>query len=263
VPAGDDIDAKILNLLSPNKTGIILQFRRRFNRILNFAGQSKSQMNISENIRKLKEEIPAHVKIIAISKTHTPGQILEVYGTGHRMFGENRAQELIDKQPLLPDDIQWHFVGHLQTNKVKYIAPYVSLIHSIDSLKLLKEVNKQAQKNKRVIDCLLQFHIALEDSKYGLSRDETAGLLGSQEYKKLQNIRIAGVMGMATFTEDMNRVRKEFQTLKAYFDFLKDNYLADDEGFSEISMGMTGDYKVAIEEGSTMVRIGTAIFGER
>ncbi|HHN47838.1 MAG TPA: YggS family pyridoxal phosphate-dependent enzyme [Bacteroidales bacterium] len=220
-------------------------------------------MSISENIRQLQKEIPSHVKIIAISKTHAPEQILEVYRTGHRLFGENRAQELIDKQPLLPEDIQWHFVGHLQTNKVKYIAPYVSLIHSIDSLKLLKEVNKQAQKNKRIIDCLLQFHIAQEESKYGLSRDKAAGLLGSEDYKKMHNIRIAGVMGMATFTDDMNRVRKEFQTLKSYFDFLKTNFFADDRGFSEISMGMTGDYKVAIEEGSTMVRIGTAIFGER
>ncbi len=220
-------------------------------------------MSISENIRQLQKEIPSHVKIIAISKTHTPEQILEVYRTGHRLFGENRAQELIDKQPLLPEDIQWHFVGHLQSNKVKYIAHYVSLIHSIDSLKLLKEVNKQAQKNKRIIDCLLQFHIAQEESKYGLSQDEAAGLLGSEEYKKLQNIRIAGVMGMATYTDDMNRVRKEFQTLKRYFDFLKTDFFADDSGFSEISMGMTGDYKEAIKEGSSMVRIGTAIFGER
>lgn len=220
-------------------------------------------MSISENIRALKAEIPAHVKIIAVSKTHSPEEILEVYNTGHRMFGENRAQELIDKQPQLPDDIQWHFVGHLQTNKVKYIAPYVAMIHSIDSLKLLKEVNKQALKNKRVIDCLLQFHIAQEESKYGLNRAKALDLLESPEYQTMKNIRIGGVMGMATFTDDMPMVRKEFKKLKAYFDLLKADYFTADDDFCELSMGMTGDYEVAIEEGSTMVRIGTAIFGER
>jgi pyridoxal phosphate enzyme (YggS family) len=220
-------------------------------------------MNADQNLNKLKNEIPEHVKIIAVSKTHSPSEILEVYNSGHRLFGENRAQELIDKQPQLPGDIQWHFIGHLQTNKVKYIAPYVAMIHSIDSMKLLKEVNKQASKNHRVIDCLLQFHIAQEESKYGLNQEEAVEILNSQEYKSMKNIRIRGVMGMATFTEDIDWVRKEFKTLKRYFEFLKANFFADDDNFSEISMGMTGDYQVAIEEGSTMVRIGTAIFGER
>lgn len=220
-------------------------------------------MNAAENLSKLKNEILECVKIIAVSKTHTPSEILEVYNSGHRLFGENRAQELIDKQPQLPNDIQWHFIGHLQTNKVKYIAPYVAMIHSIDSLKLLIEINKQGSKNHRVIDCLLQFHIALEESKFGLNQEEAAEILNSQEYKFMKNIKIRGVMGMATFTDDMEWVRKEFKTLKEYFVFLKTNYFAADDDFSEISMGMTSDYEVAIEEGSTMVRIGTAIFGER
>ncbi|MBE0663565.1 MAG: YggS family pyridoxal phosphate-dependent enzyme [Bacteroidales bacterium] len=220
-------------------------------------------MNAAENLSILKNEIAEHVKIIAVSKTHTPSEILEVYNSGHRLFGENRAQELIDKQPQLPDDIQWHFIGHLQTNKVKYIAPYVSMFHSIDSLKLLIEINKQASKNQRVIDCLLQFHIAQEETKFGLNQQEAAELLNSQEYKSMKNIKLRGVMGMATFTDDMEWVRKEFKTLKEYFVFLKTNYFAADDDFSEISMGMTSDYMVAIEEGSTMVRIGRAIFGER
>lgn len=220
-------------------------------------------MSISQNIKTLREEIPEPVKIIAVSKTHTPVEILEVYNTGHRLFGENRAQELIDKQPLLPSDIQWHFIGHLQTNKVKYIAPYISLIHSIDSLKLFKEINKQALKNNRVIDCLLQFHIAQEETKFGLDQAEACEILDSAEYRQMKNIRITGVMGMATFTDDMDWVRKEFQKLKKLFDFLKTSYFAGDDRFCEISMGMTSDYHVAIEEGSTMVRIGTAIFGER
>jgi len=220
-------------------------------------------MNVAQNLKGLRSSIPAHVRIIAVSKTHSPAEILEVYNTGHRLFGENRAQELIEKQPLLPDDIQWHFIGHLQTNKVKFIAPYVKLIHSIDSLKLLKEVNKQALKNKRVIDCLLQFYIAREESKFGLDRNEAVELLGSNEYKQLQNTRLTGVMGMATFTGNMDQVRTEFRILKQHFDFLKENYFFDDDNFSEISMGMTSDYQAAIEEGSTMVRIGTAIFGER
>lgn len=219
-------------------------------------------MNAAENLCKLMNEIPERAKIIAVTKTHSPSEILEVYNTGHRLFGENRAQELIDKQPQLPDDIKWHFIGHLQTNKVKYITPYVAMIHSIDSLKLLIEIDKQAGKNHRVIDCLLQFHIAQEESKYGLNLQEAADILNSPEYKSMKNIKIRGVMGMATFTDDMEWVRKEFRTLKKYFDFLKTTFFTD-EDFSEISMGMSSDYEVAIEEGSTIVRIGTAIFGER
>lgn len=220
-------------------------------------------MNIAGRINKLKEEIPHKLKIVAVSKTHTPEEVIEVYNTGHRLFGENRAQELINKQPLLPLDIQWHFIGHLQSNKVKHIAPYVAMIHSIDSLKLLREVNKQALNNQRVIDCLLQFHIAQEESKYGLNQEEAAELLNSPEFIKMQNVKIRGVMGMATFTNDMDWVRKEFQLLKKCFDFLISSFFEHDKGFCEISMGMTGDYHVAIEEGSTILRIGTAIFGER
>lgn len=220
-------------------------------------------MSVSENLKKLKAEIPAHAKIVAVSKTHTAAEILDVYNTGNRVFGENRAQELIDKQPLLPSDIEWHFIGHLQTNKVKYIAPFVSLIHSIDSLKLLSEVDKQAVKNSRTIDCLLQFHIAEEESKFGLNRDEAAEILDSAAFRSMKHIRVTGVMGMATFTENEQQVRKEFRMLKTHFDFLKQKFFPSDPGFCEISMGMSGDYLIAIEEGSTLVRIGTAIFGER
>lgn len=220
-------------------------------------------MNIAENLAKLKSVIPAHVKLIAVSKLHPPGVIMQAYDAGHRIFGENRVQELIEKQPLLPNDILWHFVGHLQSNKVKYIASFISMIHSIDSLKLLAEVNKQAAKNNRVIDCLLQFHIAQEESKFGLDEVEACEILDSAEYRQMKNIIIRGVMGMATFTDDMEWVRKEFRMLKNHFDFLKNKYFSADDRFSEISMGMSGDFQVAIEEGSTMVRIGTAIFGER
>ncbi len=220
-------------------------------------------MKAAENIRTLKTFIPEDVKIIAVSKTHSPEEIMEVYNTGHRVFGENRAQELIEKQPLLPSDIQWHFIGHLQTNKVKYIAPWVAMIHSIDSLKLLIEINKAALKNDRVIDCLLQFHIAEEESKYGLNMSEAEAILDLDEYRQMQNIRICGVMGMATFTDNMVQVRAEFIKLKEIFEVLKSKYFSDQAHFCEISMGMTGDFALAISVGSTMVRIGTAIFGER
>jgi pyridoxal phosphate enzyme (YggS family) len=220
-------------------------------------------MSIRENLQKLKREIPENVTLVAVSKTMPPEVVMEAYHADHRVFGENKAQEMIGKQPELPEDIKWHFIGHLQTNKVKYIAGFVEMIESIDSLKLLKEVNKQAAKYGRKVKCLLQFHIATEESKFGLDIEEAELILKSDEYKLLDNIRICGVMGMATFTEDENLIRKEFKVLVRISNHIKGKYFRDDDSFREISMGMTGDYRIAIEEGSTIVRIGTAIFGER
>jgi pyridoxal phosphate enzyme (YggS family) len=204
-----------------------------------------------------------HVTLIAVSKTKPNETILEKYNLGQRIFGENRVQELTAKFEALPKDIQWHLIGHLQTNKVKYIAPFVTLIHSVESLKLLKEINKQALKNNRVIDCLLQMHIAEEDSKFGMSKTDAIELLESEIYSNAKNIRICGVMGMATFTNDEHQVRQEFKNLKQIFDELKTRFFSDVSHFKEISMGMSGDYKIAIEEGSTMVRVGSLIFGSR
>lgn len=220
-------------------------------------------MAIAENLEKILSEIPDDVQLIAISKTKSNEEIMEAYRQGQRILGENKVQELTAKQPDLPKDIQWHFVGHLQSNKVKQIAPFISLIHSVDKLKLLKEINKRAKNEDRVIDCLLQFHIAEEESKFGLDVEEAKDLINSGIFPQLQHVRIRGVMGMATFTENEDQIRKEFKMLKNSFDFLKANYFRESEHFSEISMGMTNDYKIAIEEGSTMVRIGSAIFGER
>ncbi|RMG79359.1 MAG: YggS family pyridoxal phosphate-dependent enzyme [Bacteroidetes bacterium] len=211
----------------------------------------------------LEELKPTQTTLVAVSKTQPPERILELYRQGQRIFGENRVQELVAKYEALPKDIQWHLIGHLQTNKVKYIAPFVQLIHSVDSLKLLSEINKQAQKNNRVIDCLLQFHIAEESTKFGLHLAEARALLESETYKNFQNIRLCGVMGMATFTDDKEQVRREFRSLKYIFDQLKKDYFAEMPAFKEISMGMSGDYKIAIEEGSTMVRIGSLLFGPR
>jgi pyridoxal phosphate enzyme (YggS family) len=220
-------------------------------------------MSIRDNIVHLKNTVPDHVKIVAVSKTKPKEAILEAYNTGHRIFGENKAQELIDKQPQLPEDINWHFIGHLQTNKVKYLAPFIQCIESVDSLKLLREINKQAMKNKSVIQCLLQFHIAKETSKFGLDYEEAIQILQSDEYKEMNNIKIIGVMGMATFTDNNVLIREEFKSLKEIFEKLRNEFFSDKESFNEISMGMSGDYQIAIEEGSTMVRIGSAIFGER
>lgn len=220
-------------------------------------------MGINENIDSIKRSIPKGVRLVAVSKTMPPGSVMEAYEAGQRIFGENKAQELILKQPLLPADIQWHFIGHLQTNKVRYLAPFVSLIESVDSLKLLREINREAVKCGRVIPCLLQFHIATEETKYGLDMAEGEALIASEEYKGLKNICIAGVMGMATYTENEGLIRKEFRELRRIFEFLKEKYFSDNQAFREISMGMSGDYMIAIEEGSTMVRIGTAIFGTR
>jgi hypothetical protein len=206
--------------------------------------------------------IPAGVKLVAVSKTAGIDKILSVYHEGQRAFGENRAQSLLEKQPALPQDIEWHFIGHLQTNKVKYIAPFISMIHSVDSLKLLAEIDKEAARCKRIIPCLLQFHIATEETKYGLDLSEASEMLNSPACKEMHNIRIAGVMGMATFTDDAGKVRREFGLLREYFKKLRHDFFEGDEGFREISMGMSGDYNIAIEEGSTMVRIGSAIFSD-
>lgn len=219
-------------------------------------------MAIQENLFKIKNELPENVKLVAVSKTKPDADILEAYNAGYKIFGENKVQELVDKYDRLPKDIEWHFIGHLQSNKVKYLAPFVHLIHGVDSLKLLKEINKQATKNDRVIDCLLQFHIASEKAKFGFYKEEVFELLQSPEFQNLKNIRIVGLMGMATYTDDENLIREEFANLKRYFEEIKEKYLSDNS-FSELSIGMSADYKIAIEEGSTMIRLGSSIFGIR
>jgi pyridoxal phosphate enzyme (YggS family) len=220
-------------------------------------------MSVRNNLTQLYKEIPPDVKIVAVSKTMPVGIILEAYQAGHRLFGENRSQELITKQPLLPGDIRWHFIGHLQSNKVKYIAPFVEMIESVDSLKLLQEIDKYAEKNNRVIRCLLQFHIATEETKFGLDQEEAEAILKSREFAEMKNISLSGVMGMASFTDDEALIRREFQGLKAVKSHLKNEFFRESPEFCEISMGMTGDFRIAIEEGSTIVRIGTGIFGKK
>ena len=218
---------------------------------------------IQKNILVIKESLPQGVELIAVSKTKPETDILEAYNAGQLVFGENKALEMRDKYANLPKDIQWHFIGHLQSNKIKYIAPFVSLIHSVDSLKLLQEINKEAIKNNRIINCLLQFYIAKEDTKFGLDEAEASTLLESDEFNLLKNIQICGVMGMATFTDNQMQIRDEFRHLKAIFNNLKQTFFINNSSFQHISMGMTDDYKIAIEEGSTLVRIGSAIFGNR
>lgn len=220
-------------------------------------------MSIKEQLAIVKSTLPTTTRLIAVSKTKPVEDLQQAYDAGQRVFGENKALEMRDKHKVLPKDIEWHFIGHLQTNKIKYIVPFVSLIHSVDSLNLLKEINKEAAKKGRAIDCLLQFHIASEDTKFGLDYTEAEALLNSEEYASMENIRIVGVMGMATFTSDTDKVRAEFKNLKTIFDKLKEKYFADSDSFKEISMGMSDDYKIAIEEGSTLVRVGSAIFGAR
>jgi hypothetical protein len=220
-------------------------------------------MSIQKNLTEFLRQIPDTVRLVAVSKTKPEEDILEAYHSGQLIFGENKVQDLAAKQPLLPDDIQWHFIGHLQTNKVKFIAPFVSLIHAVDSLKLLREINKQAAKNDRIVDCLLQFHIAEEFTKFGLSYGEAKAILDSEIYPSLDFVRITGVMGMATYTDNKEQVRDEFRKLRGYFEQLKAEFFADAVTFKEISMGMSGDYEIAIEEGSTLIRVGTLIFGER
>ena len=206
-------------------------------------------------------DLPANVKLIVVSKTQPVERIREVYGTGQRRFGENRVNDLAAKYTVLPKDIEWHFIGHLQTNKVKVIAPFVRVIQSIDSLKLLCEVDKEALRNNRNIGCLLEIYIASEETKYGLDIPEARDILSSTEFRELKNIQILGIMGMATYTTDIALIHKEFRTLKGYFDTIKHDFFPNNPAFSEISMGMSGDYRIAIEQGSTMVRIGSAIFG--
>lgn len=218
---------------------------------------------IQENLNIVRATVPSNVTLIAVSKTKPVSDLQEAYDAEQRIFGENKALEMRDKYQELPKDIQWHFIGHLQTNKIKYIAPFVTLIHAIDSLPLLEAVNKEAAKNNRVIDCLLQFHIAQEETKFGLDMEEAKSLLESESFKNLKNINICGVMGMATFTDDVAQVRNEFKNLKNIFETLKENYFKANDSFKEISMGMSDDYPIAIEEGATMVRVGSKIFGAR
>ena len=220
-------------------------------------------MDVQANLKKVLADIPAHVRLVAVSKTKPVEMIQAAYEAGQRDFGENKAQDLAAKYPQLPQDIRWHFIGHLQTNKVKYIAPFVSLIHAADSLKILKEINKQAVKNHRIIDFLLEFHIAREESKFGLTMEAAEKIMHSEEYGQLKNIRLCGVMGMATYTDDTEQIRSEFRQLKGIFQELKEKYFSGTPHFKEISMGMSGDYPIAIEEGATLVRVGSKIFGAR
>jgi pyridoxal phosphate enzyme (YggS family) len=221
-------------------------------------------MSIADNLIKYKQEIERdNVKLVAVSKNHPTESILEAYQAGQTVFGENLVQEMVDKQALLPKDIEWHLIGHLQSNKVKYIAPFVALIESVDSLKLLLEINKQAAKNNRIIDCLLQIYIADEETKFGLGYDEAIELLRSDEFAELKNVRIVGLMGIATNTKVEKQLSDEFQELKVLFDGIKLAYFGNEDYFKEISMGMSADYKLAIEQGSTIVRIGSGIFGKR
>ncbi len=219
-------------------------------------------MSIKDNLLKIKSSLPEHVTLVAVSKTKPVADLMEAYNAGQRVFGENKIQEMTEKWEQMPKDIQWHMIGHIQTNKVKYMAPYVSLIHGVDSLKLLEEINKQALKNNRIIDCLLQIHIAEEETKFGLNEDELENLLASESFINLKNIKIVGLMGMATFTENQNQIKKEFEHLKSIFDTKKSLSIVNCH-LSILSMGMSGDYQLAIECGSTMVRIGSSIFGGR
>ena len=218
---------------------------------------------IKDHLEAIRATIPAGVTLVAVSKTKPISDVQEAYDAGQRIFGENHALEMRDKHEALPKDIQWHFIGHLQTNKIKYIIPFVTLIHSIDTANLLEAVNKEAKKHGRVVDCLLQFHIAQEETKFGLDLEEARQLLDSVVFKQLDNVRICGVMGMATFTDDEQEVRKEFKHLKEIFEILRKDYFADQPQFKEISMGMSDDYPIAIEEGATLVRVGSKIFGPR
>jgi hypothetical protein len=216
-------------------------------------------MSIANNITVLKNSLPTSVTLVAVSKTKPVEDIMEAYNAGQRVFGENKIQDMVEKYEQLPKDIQWHMIGHVQRNKVKYMAPFVSLIHGVDSLKLLKEINKQAKKHNRVIDCLLQMHIAQESTKFGMDEEELFALLTSSEITSLKNINIVGLMGMATFTSNQEQIEKEFKHLKNVFDKVKQTR----NSLTVLSMGMSGDYKIAIKCGSTMVRIGSSIFGKR
>ena len=219
-------------------------------------------MSISENILKIKSKLPEGVSLVAVSKTKPISDLLEAYNAGQRIFGENKIQEMASKYNEMPKDIAWHMIGHIQRNKVKYMAPFVSLIHGVDSLRLLTEINKQALKNNRIIDCLLQVKIAAEENKFGLSENEVLNLLGSEEIKKFQNIKIVGLMGMATFTDNQEQLQKEFEMLKSVFDNLT-HRKSSNFNLKTLSMGMSDDYPIAIKNGSNMIRVGSSIFGKR
>lgn len=220
-------------------------------------------MSIAQNLTRIKTQLPEGVKLVAVSKFKPVSDIQEAYNAGQRAFGENRVQELADKQLQLPADIEWHMIGHLQSNKIKYMAAFVHLIHGVDSFKLLQEIDKQAVKAGRTLNCLLQIHIAQEETKFGFDKNEVTEMLNSDAFKALTHVQICGVMGMATLTDDESQVRGEFRTLKQLFDELKTRFFANSAAFKEISMGMSGDYSIAVEEGSTIVRIGSSIFGSR
>jgi pyridoxal phosphate enzyme (YggS family) len=219
--------------------------------------------DIARNIIALREEIPANVRIVAVSKLKSADDILKAYNAGQKIFGENRVQELVRKYNSLPRDIEWHFIGHLQSNKVRQIASFVNMIHSVDTFRLLQVIDREAAKAGRIIDCLLQFYIATEETKYGFSLSEVLEMLESEDFQKLKNIRICGVMGMASFIDDDDQIRREFMYLSECFRRLKDEFFSGDDAFKELSMGMSGDYKIALEEGSTIVRLGSTIFGSR
>ena len=216
-------------------------------------------MSIAQNLLSIQSALPAQVTLVAVSKTKPISDLMEAYEAGQRIFGENKIQEMAEKWEAMPKDIQWHMIGHVQTNKVKFMAPFVSLIHGVDSLKLVQEINKQAVKANRVIDCLLQIHIAEEETKFGLDQQELTSLLSSSAFQEMRNIRIVGLMGMATFTDNKDQIKKELTHLKSIFD----SFAAHNSQFTILSMGMSGDYQLAIECGSTMVRIGSSIFGGR
>ena len=220
-------------------------------------------MDIAGNIYLIKNKLHKGVRLVAVSKTKPNEDILEAYHAGHKIFGENKVQDLVQKYEQLPKDIEWHFIGHPQTNKVKYIAPFVQLIHGVDSLKLLKVINKEAKKNNRKIECLLQFHIAEEETKFGLTLNEARELLGCDEFSSLSHAIVTGVMGMATYTDKEEQIRNEFKMLNTIFNTLKNEYFSGVKTFTEISMGMSDDYQIAVEEGSTLIRVGSKIFGER
>jgi len=217
-------------------------------------------MAIAENLKQILTELDDKAALVAVTKNRPLEEIKELYSAGYSIFGENRVQDLVEKFDVLPKDIQWHLIGHLQTNKVKYIAPFVQLIHSVDSLKLLLTIDKEGFKNNRVISCLLQFHVAEEETKFGLNWDEACLLLNSSEYKAMKNVQITGIMGMASNTENQEQVAKEFETLSQFFTTLKRDYFEKDANFKELSMGMSGDYQLAIQKGSTLVRVGSALF---
>ena len=224
---------------------------------------SSAQISIQQKLADLLSSLPPTVKLVAVSKNHPEKDILEAYQFGQRRFGENKVQELLRKQEVLPADIEWHFIGHLQTNKVRFIVSFIRLIQSIDSVKLLLEVNKEAARINRVVDCLLELRIASEETKFGLDIQQARALLESKDYRSMQNVRITGLMGMATFTEDILRVRNEFQLLRNFHELLKKDYFPDDKSFKEVSMGMSEDFRIAVDEGSTLIRIGTAVFCDR